>query len=67
MGVMVERPQGALPVRVKVCGLSKPEHLAAAVEAGAAYVGFVFFEKSPRNVTVGKGTASRQTPHGRWP
>jgi phosphoribosylanthranilate isomerase len=52
MGVMVERPQGALPVRVKVCGLSKPEHLAAAVEAGAAYVGFVFFEKSPRNVTV---------------
>lgn len=52
MGVMVERPQGGLPVRVKVCGLSKPEHLAAAIEAGAAYVGFVFFPKSPRNVTV---------------
>ncbi len=52
MGVMVERPQGVLPVRVKVCGLSKPEHLTAAIEAGAAYVGFVFFPKSPRNVTV---------------
>lgn len=39
-------------VRVKVCGLSRPEHVAAAVEAGANYLGFVFFEKSPRNVSL---------------
>ena len=39
------------PVSVKICGLSRPEHVAAAVDAGAAYVGFVFFEKSPRNVS----------------
>lgn len=36
---------------VKICGLSKPEHVAAAVQASATYVGFVFFEKSPRNLS----------------
>ena len=39
-------------IRVKICGLSTPETVASAVEAGAAYVGFVFFPKSPRNVSV---------------
>ena len=37
--------------RVKICGLTTPEATAAAVEAGAAYVGFNFFPKSPRVVT----------------
>ena len=35
---------------VKICGLSTPETLAAALEAGADMVGLVFFEKSPRHV-----------------
>ena len=39
-------------VRCKICGLSQPEHVAAAVEAGAAYVAFTFFAKSPRNVSL---------------
>lgn len=39
-------------VRVKFCGLSRPADVAAAVAAGAGYVGFVFFGKSPRNVSV---------------
>jgi phosphoribosylanthranilate isomerase len=39
-----------MDIRVKICGLKEPEQVAAAAEAGAAYVGFVFFEKSPRNV-----------------
>lgn len=38
--------------RVKICGLTTPETLAAAVAAGAAYVGFVFFPKSPRNLSL---------------
>jgi phosphoribosylanthranilate isomerase len=34
----------------KICGLSTPETLAAAVNGGAAFVGFVFFAKSSRNL-----------------
>lgn len=37
--------------QVKICGLREPVHVAAAVEAGARYLGFVFFPKSPRAVT----------------
>jgi phosphoribosylanthranilate isomerase len=39
-------------IRVKICGLREPEHVHAAVAAGAAYVGFVFFDKSPRHLTI---------------
>ena len=39
-------------VQIKICGLSTPEHVHWAVEAGAQYLGFVFFPKSPRNVSV---------------
>jgi len=35
---------------VKVCGLSRPEEVEAAVAAGADAVGFVFYESSPRHV-----------------
>jgi len=36
---------------VKICGLSTPETVEAAVEHGAAMVGFVFYPASPRHVT----------------
>lgn len=41
-----------MPVSVKICGLRTAEQVATVAEAGARYVGFVFFEKSPRNLTV---------------
>jgi phosphoribosylanthranilate isomerase len=34
----------------KICGLSTPEAVSAAVDGGASHVGLMFFEKSPRNV-----------------
>ena len=36
--------------QVKICGLREAAHVTAAVEAGARYLGFVFFAKSPRAV-----------------
>ena len=36
---------------IKFCGLSAPETLDAAIGAGAAYLGFVFFPPSPRHLT----------------
>lgn len=39
-------------VRVKICGLTARADVAAAVKAGAAYVGFVFFPASPRNLSI---------------
>ncbi len=40
-----------MSLSVKICGLATPETVEAAVAGGADYVGFVFFPKSPRNVT----------------
>jgi len=37
-------------IRVKICGLTKSADIAAAAQAGASYVGLVFFAKSPRNL-----------------
>ncbi|MBK4215690.1 phosphoribosylanthranilate isomerase [Paracoccus caeni] len=37
--------------QVKICGLREAVHVDAAVKAGAQYLGFVFFPKSPRAVT----------------
>lgn len=39
-------------IRVKICGLRTPADVTAVARAGAAYAGFVFFAKSPRNVTL---------------
>ncbi|MGB8314698.1 MAG: phosphoribosylanthranilate isomerase [Aestuariivirga sp.] len=39
-------------VDVKICGLSTLESVDAAIEAGAALVGLVFFPRSPRNVSL---------------
>jgi len=44
-------------IRVKICGLRDAASIAAAVEAGAAYLGFVFFPKSPRAVSPDEARA----------
>ncbi len=41
-----------MSVLVKICGLSTEEALEAAIEADADYAGFVFFERSPRHVSL---------------
>jgi phosphoribosylanthranilate isomerase len=41
-------------MRVKICGITRPEDASAAVQAGAHALGFVFYEGSPRYVTPDK-------------
>lgn len=54
-----------MTVSVKICGLRRREEIVAAAEAGARYVGFVFFDKSPRSVTLSEARAlALDTPTG---
>lgn len=39
-----------MSIEVKICGLSTPETVDAAVDAGAGFVGFVTFPRSPRHI-----------------
>ena len=39
-------------IRVKICGVTRPETVEAAAQAGAAYIGLVFFPKSPRALVM---------------
>ena len=43
--------------QVKICGISTPAGMDACVEAGADWIGFVFFPPSPRAVTPGQAAA----------
>ncbi len=52
-------------MQVKICGLSEPAHVRAAVEAGADYVGFVFYVPSPRNVSIPVAQALATEARGR--
>lgn len=51
--------------RVKICGLRGADVMQSAVDAGAAYVGLVFFPKSPRHVTLEMAAGiAQQVPPG---
>ena len=54
-----------MPVLVKICGLKTPEALDAALEAGADFTGFVFFEPSPRHVVFDNARALGAQVRGR--
>lgn len=52
-------------VRAKICGLTKPADITAVAKAGAAYAGFVFFAKSPRNLPLDAAASlTRMVPPG---
>jgi phosphoribosylanthranilate isomerase len=50
---------------IKICGISTPESLEAAIRARAAHAGFVFFPRSPRNVTPAEAAVLSQRAQGR--
>lgn len=45
---------------IKICGLSTPETLDAAVDAGASHVGFVHYEPSPRHLSLERAATLRR-------
>ena len=52
-------------IRVKICGLTRPADVSAAVAAGASYLGFNFFPKSPRYVDIpGAAALAVEVPDG---
>jgi len=52
-------------IEIKVCGLTREADAKAAVEAGADYLGVIFYERSPRAVTAGRVKAlMRACPEG---
>jgi phosphoribosylanthranilate isomerase len=46
-------------MRIKICGINSADALAAAADAGADYLGFVFFPPSPRYVQPAQAAAIR--------
>ena len=56
--------------RIKICGVTRPDDVQAAVDAGADALGFVFYPPSPRHVTperaamLGRGLPPFVTPVG---
>jgi phosphoribosylanthranilate isomerase len=50
---------------VKICGLSTPEALDVALDAGADMVGFVFFPPSPRHISFETARNLGERVHGR--
>jgi phosphoribosylanthranilate isomerase len=54
-----------MPTEIKICGLSDEESVDAALAAGADFVGFAFFARSPRNVTLDRAAALAARARGR--
>lgn len=54
-----------MPVNVKICGVNSRQAVTAATEGGARYVGFVFYEPSPRAISIAEAAALAATvpPH----
>ena len=52
-------------VQAKICGITTPEAVTAALDGGAAYIGFMFFAKSPRNIAPDAAWRLAQPVRGR--
>lgn len=50
--------------RVKICGVNSEAAFDAVIEAGADWLGFVFFARSPRHVTPGRAAALSRRASG---
>lgn len=58
---LAERPSP----RIKICGLTDPAAVDAAIAAGADMIGLVFFPPSPRNLSLDAGAVLAERARGR--
>jgi phosphoribosylanthranilate isomerase len=54
-----------MPLDIKICGLKTDDALAAALAGGASHVGFIFFAKSPRNISAQAAGELRRAATGK--
>ena len=54
-----------MPPFVKICGLSTPESLDAAIRLGATHIGLVHYEPSPRHIDLKTAAELRQRAEGK--
>jgi phosphoribosylanthranilate isomerase len=54
-----------MPTTAKICGLTTPEAVQAALDGGASHVGFVFFPRSPRHLTPERAAELAAPARGR--
>ena len=56
-----------MTLKAKICGVSTPETVRAAMDGGAGWLGFVFFPKSPRNLAPQAAARLAEPVRGRGP
>lgn len=54
-----------MTVQIKICGLSTPEQVEAAIDAGATHIGLNLYEPSPRYVPLDRAAELRSLARGR--
>lgn len=62
---MISCDLAAMALDIKICGLKTREALDAALAGGASHVGFIFFPKSPRNISPAEAAALRKAAIGK--
>jgi phosphoribosylanthranilate isomerase len=54
-----------MSIKAKICGVSTPEAVRAALDGGATWLGFVFFPKSPRHLSLEAAARLSEPVRGR--
>jgi phosphoribosylanthranilate isomerase len=55
----------SMNIAAKICGITSPDALEAAIAGGADYIGLVFFAKSPRHLEIGRARELAEIARGR--
>lgn len=53
-----------MSIRTKICGITTPDALEAAIQGGADYIGLVFFPKSPRHLDIDRAKTLAERARG---